>query len=288
MLRNRKKYWHITAYFVRSCLGEKGNCSKITTMFQMIRQILFVYSLVVSSSKAFQIPSMDFVYGGTITKQLVSAHPVQKFCTPNILLHGQLRIKVNRNCLIHGRSTSLQMAGFFDDIGKFFGQNSEGEEEGENQKNNSDKSNSEFVSSDDEDDEDYYAGTSRIFDIPAESIKIGGLRLYLSLHLMGQQNTPEDKCCKMDQTGQTGIDLYHQDQTGVLMINLSESNISFDRLGSAPSMKYLMHETIILEGVLDTLDEIITDQNIPETDRLLKLKTPGDALQVARDTLSFS
>ena len=257
----------------------------------MIRQLFFVYCLVVSSCNAFQIPNMDFVCDGPITKEFgmdgtfYSKLGHNKFCSSNALLRQHPFMDDNKS------STRLQMAGFFDDIGKFFGKNSDNE--GNNDNNQNDKSNSEFVSNDynadeEEEEEEYYTGASRIFDIPAESIKIGGLRLYLSLHLMGQQNTPEDRCWKMDQTGQTGIDLYHQDKTGVLMINLSESNISFDRLGSAPSMKYLMHETIILEGVLDTLDEIISDQNIPETDRLLKLKTPGDALQAARDTLSFS
>ena len=92
----------------------------------------------------------------------------------------------------------------------------------------------------------------------------------------------------MDQTGDGGIDLYHKDATGAMMIVLEEDQIIVNRLGSAPSMNYLMSESAILNGMLDQLDEIAFDTSIDESNRLICLHEPGDAINVVRESLSFN
>ena len=109
---------------------------------------------------------------------------------------------------------------------------------------------------------------------------------------MGIQNTPDKGSWRTNfrenSTKGGGIDLYYRDQTGALIINLTDTLISIQRLGSTPSMQYLMQESVVLNGLLDQLDEIAADQSINESDRLICLKDPGDAILVARETLSFS
>ncbi len=92
----------------------------------------------------------------------------------------------------------------------------------------------------------------------------------------------------MDQTGEGGIDLYHRDATGALMIRFEEDEIIVNRFGSSPSMTYLMNESQILNMMLDQLDEIAFDKSIDENDRLILLNKPGDAIDIVRESLSFN
>ena len=139
------------------------------------------------------------------------------------------------------------------------------------------------------DDEDLAAGTSRVLTIPVDSIKPGGLRLFLMLHLMGMQNTPERGSWKPDQpsTEDYVLDFFYHDQSAILSITLLEDKITIDRVGSTPSNSYLMQETVILEGILNELDQCAFDENVQEQDRLLILKEPKDAIEKARDALAF-
>ena len=207
------------------------------------------------------------------------------------------RISDHYDSVVRQRSNSvLCMAGFFD-FGNFF-------------KRNEDEQ--------DDEDEEGYVGSTIIFEIPGErlylhkiftflnlkyifsylnmittncikakSLKVGGARLYLSLYLMGEQNTPEKKSWKVNQNGDGGIDLFYCDQTGALIFELTEDLISISRLGSAPSMQYLVNESVMLNGILDQLDEIAGDEMIDGADRLIILEKPG-AIQSARDGLAFS
>merc|ERR1719491_793740 len=97
---------------------------------------------------------------------------------------------------------------------------------------------------------------TEIFHLPAKKIKAGGLRLYLALYFMGECNTPNRKTWRADQTPEGGIDLYFHDRTGALIIALNDSGMSVSRLGSAPSMEYVMQESVMLRGMLDQLDDI--------------------------------
>lgn len=121
----------------------------------------------------------------------------------------------------------------------------------------------------------------------AKSLKVGGCRLYLSLFLIGEVNNPQRNTWKMDQNEEGGIDLYYNDATGAMMITFDDEEIAVNRMGSAPSMNYLMHETGIINGMLDQLDEIAFDTSIEEKDRLILLKE-GDEIDVVRESLSFN
>mmetsp|Transcript_12044 Transcript_12044/g.22743 ORF Transcript_12044/g.22743 Transcript_12044/m.22743 type:complete len:108 (+) Transcript_12044:133-456(+) len=107
---------------------------------------------------------------------------------------------------------------------------------------------------------------------------------------MGEQNTPDKGSWRANQVGDNGIDVYYHDRTGALMINLSEDDgrITIDRLGSAPSMQYLMQESVIVGGLLDELESIASDGEIDEPNRLIRLAAPGNAIKNARESLSFS
>jgi len=131
-----------------------------------------------------------------------------------------------------------------------------------------------------------YVATTEIFHIPAKKIKVGGLRLYLALYFMGEQNTPERKTWRADQTKDGGIDLYFRDRTGALILTFEDEGLRVSRLGSAPSMEYLAQESYILGGMLDQLDEISDDSKIKEDDRLLCLVNQ-DEINRVRDNLAF-
>ncbi len=136
-----------------------------------------------------------------------------------------------------------------------------------------------------EDDEDY-PGCTSIFKIHVKSLKVGGCRLYLSLFFMGESNNPTKGSWKMNQNGDGGIDMYYKDTTGALIIEFREDAIVVKRLGSKPSMEYLMQESNMLTGMLDQLDEIAMDTSIEESDRLICID--NDAINVVRESLSFT
>ena len=169
---------------------------------------------------------------------------------------------------------------FFDDIGKFFdnlsGNNKSSTNDGDDAVNDGTG--------------EQHLGNTRILSIPVESLKVGGLRLYISLYLMGQRNTPDKGSWVAHQSGDSGIDVYYADQTGALLIELCEetNRILIDRLGTQPSNAYIMQESVIIQGLLDELDTISQDKDIPLENRLLVLKEPGDAIDIARESLAFS
>jgi len=137
------------------------------------------------------------------------------------------------------------------------------------------------------DEDESYVGCSEIFHISAKSIKVGPLKLYLSLYFMGEQNNPERGTWKPSQTEDGGIDLYYRDQTGALIITLSEKSMKVSRLGSAPSIKYLSQEAIVLNGMLDQLDEILEDDSIEEKNRLICSLEASDVIKRVRENLAF-
>jgi hypothetical protein len=108
------------------------------------------------------------------------------------------------------------------------------------------------------------------------------------MFLMGEMNNPERRTWRMDQNEEGGIDIYYKDTSGAMMIKLEDEEIVVNRMGSRPSMDYLMGETLIINGMLDQLDEIAFDNSIDEKDRLILLHEPGDAIDVVRESLSFN
>ena len=175
---------------------------------------------------------------------------------------------------IHDKTTSTQhKAGFMDDLSKFF--------DGLGGENNNDEQ-SDIA----EEVDGAYVGSKRIITVPAKSMKAGGLRLYCNLYLMGAQNTPEKGCWKASKADDSEVNLRYKDLSGSIIIRFTEDGITVDRLGSAPSNKYLMHESVILNGFLDELKAIVFDGDISEANRLLTLVDDND-IEKNRDMISF-
>ena len=112
--------------------------------------------------------------------------------------------------------------------------------------------------------------------LTAKTMKTGGLRLYCSLYLMGLQNTPEPKCWKAQQFDSHEV------------IQFTDNEITVDRLGSWPSHRYLIDESMILNGFLDELNSIVNEGDVSEEKRLLTLPEPCDAIEKAREAVSFA
>jgi hypothetical protein len=178
------------------------------------------------------------------------------------------------------KSTVMQMS-FFDDMGKFF-DNLGGSDDDET-KVSSVPSDVEVVV----DVDGTYTGSKRIITIPAKTMKMGGLRLYCNLYLMGLQNTPEPNCWKASKSNDSEVNLRYVDLSGSIIIQFTEECITVDRLGSSPSNKYLMHESMILNGFLDELNAIVYEGDVSEENRLLTLPAPGNQLDAARDAIAF-
>jgi hypothetical protein len=186
----------------------------------------------------------------------------------------------------------LKMTNFFDDIGKFFDEMMSGNKNKPNDNSSYNKADDDDKDNDNDDDDDgyYYAGSTRLLSIPVESIKPGGLRLFLMFYLMGMQNTPAPGSWRADTQPSKEVyvlDMYYQDRTGALTLTLSEKQITIDRIGSTPSTSYLMQESVIINGILEELQECATQNDVAEKDRLLLLPEPQDAIEKARDSLAF-
>ena len=84
------------------------------------------------------------------------------------------------------------------------------------------------------------------------------------------------------------IDFMFHDRTGLLTLTLNDDEITIDRTGATPSNAYMMQETVIVQGVLDELQAMATDENVAEKDRLLLLLKPEECIDKVRGELSFS
>jgi hypothetical protein len=151
-----------------------------------------------------------------------------------------------------------------------------------------------------------------LLEIPVKEMKVGGLRFVLGLHLMGKRNTPEVGSWKVTQANDGVLDvLYTKDETASFSITFLEKKIILERWGTAkqvpPSLQYQLQESILLHSILDELETLAaygnsnddksnnnnnpSNQNnekkedIQESDRLLTLIEPGDAIQKARSKL---
>lgn len=104
---------------------------------------------------------------------------------------------------------------------------------------------------------------------------------------MGVQNTPEKNCWKASNSDNSEVNLRYCDLSGSIIIQFTDDGITVDRLGSSPSMKYMLHESIILNGFLDELHAIVYGGDTSEENRLLTL-VESDAIEKARDVVSFA
>eukprot|EP00571_Detonula_confervacea_P011690 CAMPEP_0172313634 /NCGR_PEP_ID=MMETSP1058-20130122/20652_1 /TAXON_ID=83371 /ORGANISM="Detonula confervacea, Strain CCMP 353" /LENGTH=172 /DNA_ID=CAMNT_0013027319 /DNA_START=260 /DNA_END=778 /DNA_ORIENTATION=+ len=171
------------------------------------------------------------------------------------------------------------MAGFLDDVGKFF----EGLGNNNNDSSDPESGNAGEIA---EEIDGVYVGSTRIITVSAKTMKLGGLRLYSNLYLMGAQNTPEKGSWKASQSDNSEVNLRYCDLSGSIIIQFTEDGVTVDRLGSAPSMKYLIAESMILNGLLDELNAIVFDGDVADEKRLLTL-VESDSIEKARDAISF-
>jgi hypothetical protein len=188
------------------------------------------------------------------------------------ILHTTFLVKIPKS--------ESQLAMDLSGLSNFFNFGNDGDDD-KNKQRESDSS-----SLENDDDEGEYAGCTNIFTIDAKSLKLGACRLYLSLYFMGESNNPEKRTWRMNQNGDGGIDLYYKDTSAALIVVFKEDAILVNRLGSSPSMEYLMQESNMLNGMLDQLDEISMDSSINENDRLLCIE--GDQVDKVRQSLSFT
>ena len=127
---------------------------------------------------------------------------------------------------------------------------------------------------------------------------------------MGMQNTPEKGCWKASKSDDSEVNLRYRDLSGSIIIRFTDDAIVVDRLGtifksqtrfvsvltlltlltfsgSAPSMNFLLHESIILNSFLDELHAIVYEGEISDENRLLTL-VDEDAIEQARNCVSFA
>jgi hypothetical protein len=123
-------------------------------------------------------------------------------------------------------------------------------------------------------------------EIPASQVKIGALRFLLQIYLVGEQNKPEPKSWFTKQGDELGdLQVYYQDGSGMLAIELQDYGLKFMRHGEKPSLQYRLQESVLLHGVLDELSNLAFETSeIEEDKRLLRLKQT-DAIDKAREAL---
>ena len=187
-------------------------------------------------------------------------------------------------CSVGSGQSSLKMTNFFDAMKTFFDDLS-----GDNDDDS--KQSSMGPSWNDEEGENDYPD-SRVATIPVESMKPGGLRLFLMFYLMGLSNIPDKNSWRANQPmtskDEYVIDFMFHDRTGLLTLTLDDDEITIDRTGATPSNAYMMQETVIVQGVLDELQAMATDENVAEKDRLILLLKPEECIDKVRGELSFS
>jgi hypothetical protein len=142
-----------------------------------------------------------------------------------------------------------------------------------------------------------------LLEIPVKEMKMGGLRFVLGLHLMGRRNQPEVGSWKVTQASDGVLDvIYMKDETASFSVTFLEKKIVVERWGTArqlpASLQYQLQESILLHSMLDELETLAygkssdnddtneeEEEEIKDSDRLLTLIEPGDAIEIARSKL---
>lgn len=132
-----------------------------------------------------------------------------------------------------------------------------------------------------------------LFEIPLEKMKVGGLRIALSLHCIGQQNTPNKGTWLARQCDDGVIEMWfnNPDQSGMFSVTLQEltggkGTIAVERHGPRPSLVYQLQESLQLHKVLDELETLAfgNEEEVEDDNRLLVLKE-SDGIESARGML---
>jgi hypothetical protein len=123
-----------------------------------------------------------------------------------------------------------------------------------------------------------------IFSIPTRTVKIGALRFFLQIYLVGEQNKPSPKAWSIQQE-EDNLQVYYSDGTGMIEIRLSEYSIEARRHGNRPSLAFRLQESVLLHGLLDEIQNLALDvDDIAVEKRLVQLADDG-AIDKARSEL---
>jgi hypothetical protein len=127
-------------------------------------------------------------------------------------------------------------------------------------------------------------GPKTVLDLAASDVKVGALRFLLNIHLVGVCNKPEPNSW-FTREGDYGIlNIYYQDGTGMLSLELQEYSIKAVRYGEKPSLLYVLQESILLHSILDEISEVAFDVEAEQKKRLLMF--PDETvIEKARETL---
>jgi hypothetical protein len=122
----------------------------------------------------------------------------------------------------------------------------------------------------------------RVLEMPVSSIKRGGLRFALGLHLIGMEQ--KKGTWRPNQINENVLVMEFKDNSAMFQIKFDDDAVRVDRYGT-PSLQYLLQESVVLHSVLDELNTLCFDGEIVAENRLVQLKDPGDAIERARATL---
>ncbi|GAX11498.1 hypothetical protein FisN_22Lh191 [Fistulifera solaris] len=126
------------------------------------------------------------------------------------------------------------------------------------------------------------SGPPVIIDIPAKNVKVGALRFLMQIYLVGIQNEPAPKSWLTKQGGDGDLQVYFKDGTAMVSIDFQENGVKVRRFGDAPSLQYMLQESVLLHGILDELNNVAVEvDDIEQEKRLLQLNEPDD-IQKAR------
>jgi hypothetical protein len=128
-------------------------------------------------------------------------------------------------------------------------------------------------------------GPKTVLDIPCSNVKVGPLKFFLQIFLVGEQNTPVQNSWVLNQNDERQtLDMYFTDGTGMFSIDLKEYGMKVWRYGQAPSLQYQLQESVLLHSLLDEVEGIAFAEDIAEDKRLIQFKE-SDGLEKARETL---
>ena len=123
-----------------------------------------------------------------------------------------------------------------------------------------------------------------VFQIPVESLKVGGLRFALGLFLIGEQGTPVKGTWQASQASDNKLEMFYMvDQSAMFEVLLDDTLISVNRYGTT-SLPYLLQESVILHGLLDELYTLAYTEEIEVENRLVQFKDET-VLENAREIL---
>jgi hypothetical protein len=127
-------------------------------------------------------------------------------------------------------------------------------------------------------------GSNSLLDLPG-TVKVGSLKFFLQIYLVGQQNNPSQKAWALNNNDENdSIDMYYKDGTGMFSLGIKENGIKVDRRGQKPSLEYVLQESVMLHGLLDELSEVAEVEDIEKEKRLLQFNEL-DAVAKARESL---